>query len=119
MKIRILFCLERIIKKLGNKLSSFKDNEKIITTIATLLSEGSLEVRDAAKKAIVCASNEMASQVRIDRLLQKALNETAYAKIKAILSKEGGDDSISSPMSSTKKGIYFRIILIQLHTSYR
>ena len=101
IKLRAIGCFERLILRLGNKLLSFKDNEKIISVLALFLSEGSLEVRSAAKRAILCASNKVMSPIDFDRLLQRALSEANYSKVKTFLSKEGGDSPL---MQGTGKG---------------
>jgi hypothetical protein len=105
IKLRAINCFEKLISRLGNKLLSFKDNEKMMALLANFLSEGSLEVRSAAKRAILSASTKSMSPIDFDRLLQRALNELTYTKVKALLSKESSDNPFIQGSSQGKHNI--------------
>lgn len=105
IKLRVINCVEQIIARLGSKFLTFKDNEKIISLLSTFLSEGSLELRKAAKRALLLASNESINQIEFDRLLQHSVNESTYNKIKSVLKKsrkEEGDSPILTSSSKSK-----------------
>jgi len=102
IKLRAIYCLERLINRLGSKLPSFKDSEKIMHILSLFLSEGSLDVRNSAKRAILTASLKCLSPIDFDRLLQRSLTDSNYEKVKNFLSKDGGD---ISPMEKGKSHI--------------
>ena len=71
VKIRSIMCFERLITRLGPKFLTFKDAEKIILMLNSLLSEGSLEVRNGTKQAFIAAYNNSVNLTEFDRLLHK------------------------------------------------
>jgi len=104
-KFKTAIYLEKLISRLANKFVSFKDAEKIISLLSAYLSEGSLEVRNATKQAIITASTVSGSPIEFDRLLQKALDPTSYAKFKDIIAKglKGSSTSPSKHVLSNKR----------------
>jgi len=62
VKAKVGRCCGEIISKLGQKISSFKDKEKIIDQIATYLSDAGQEVRYNAKQAFKLISNLLTKQ---------------------------------------------------------
>jgi len=88
MKTKIMGCLEKIGKRLGNKILTFKDTEKIINLLAINVFDSSLDVRNAAKKGLMSISYEIINNSDFDKLLHRTLNETLYLKVKSIISKE-------------------------------
>lgn len=106
-KIRLINCIELLLKRIQNRLTTLKEGEKLLLMLAACLSEGSLEVRNAAKSALSIASREVNSSIDFDRLLQRALHEHLYSKVKEVLSKEIPEIPINEKFlimnSNTKK----------------
>lgn len=50
-KIALGYCF--LIEKLGFKIKDFKENGKLVKCISNMLGEGSLEVRNQGKSAII------------------------------------------------------------------
>ncbi len=99
IKLRAVNCFDKLIQRLGARFLSFKDGDKVVAVLAAFLSEGSLEVRTAAKKALMSAAiGKAVSPIDFDRLLQRALNEATYAKVKTMLAKEASE----SPFGQSK-----------------
>lgn len=109
VKIRIIICIELLLKRIGNKLTTIKEGEKLLLMLATCLSEGALEVRNAAKAALFTASREVLSSIDFDRLLQRALHDHLYTKVKEILTKNASENTINETLlimnTNTKKSI--------------
>lgn len=61
MKIKLAFCYNSLIEKLGSKIRSFTGVEKLIQTVAGLLNEGAIEVRNMAKIGIFSIKNSLNS----------------------------------------------------------
>ena len=59
MKVKICFCYDTIIHRMGNKLTTFKEIDRMITILAQYVSEGSQDVRNSAKQCLVSLSNEL------------------------------------------------------------
>ena len=87
MKVKIIKCLERIAQRLQNRFVSFKEADKIVCSLANFVSDSSLDVRNASKKALLTISNEIINSMDFDKLLNRSLNEENYIKVKAIVSK--------------------------------
>lgn len=104
-KFKTVAFLEKLINRLGNKFTSFKDAEKIISLLSAYLSEGSLEVRNATKQAIITASTVSGSPIEFDRLLQRTLDTASYAKFKSVIAKglTGSPTSPSKHVLSNKR----------------
>jgi hypothetical protein len=49
MKIKMSMCYNALIEKMGVKIKSFRDCDKLINSIAAYLNEGAIEVRNMAK----------------------------------------------------------------------
>jgi len=45
MKIKVAKCLSSLIEKLGTRVASFKDNNRLIKMVLTLLNESAQETR--------------------------------------------------------------------------
>lgn len=45
MKMKVAKCLSSLIEKLGTRISSFKDNNRLIKMVLTLLNESAQETR--------------------------------------------------------------------------
>ena len=59
MKVKVGACYCNLVSKLGDKLKTFKDCERLVKAIATMLGEGALEVRQQAKLAILTMKNNI------------------------------------------------------------
>lgn len=53
LKQKIALCYSTLIEKLGPKIKTFKDSARLIRAVVSMLDEGSLEVRNQAKLAVV------------------------------------------------------------------
>ena len=62
-------CYGSLIQKLGPKLKTFRDCDKLVRTVVGMLSEGALEVRNQAKLAILSIKNNLQNGREFDGLL--------------------------------------------------
>lgn len=103
VKLRAIMCIEKIINKLGNRLLTFKDNEKIINLLGNFLSEGSLELRKSSKRVFMIASKESSNSIEFERLVQRSVTESIFGKIKDFLKKDLTEESdLSSTLQKQK-----------------
>ena len=72
MKHKIAMCLTNIVSKLGAKIKTFRDSDKLIKFIVNMLSEGAQEVRNQAKLAILTCRNGLATAREFDGLMLKS-----------------------------------------------
>lgn len=99
-KSKVAKCLQQIVIKLGNKITSFKENYKIIDQMATYLSDASQEVRNNAKQAFNTLS-QLCSKTEFEEMITKSLNEQKYNKVKEFM--EQGFQSSMSEFSPSKQ----------------
>lgn len=57
MKTKLVMCYSAFIEKLGQKIRSFNNVERLIQTIVRFLNEGAIEVRNMAKRGILNLKN--------------------------------------------------------------
>ena len=62
-------CYGSLIAKLGPKIKTFRDCDKLVRTVVGMLSEGALEVRNQAKLAILSIANNAKDGREFDGLL--------------------------------------------------
>ena len=62
-------CYGSLIQKLGPKLKTFRDCDKLVRTVVAMLSEGAIEVRNQAKLAILSIKNNLQNGREFDGLL--------------------------------------------------
>lgn len=107
VKLRVISCIELLLQRIGNKLPNMKEGEKLVQMLSTCLSEGSLEVRSAAKNAFSTASRVVLNSIDFDRLLQRALHDHLYNKVKELISSSAPESSLNDSFlimgSNTKK----------------
>lgn len=72
MKHKIAMCSTNIVSKLGAKIKTFRDSDKLIKFIVTMLSEGAQEVRNQAKLAILTMRNGLTTAREFDGLMLKS-----------------------------------------------
>lgn len=61
MKIKLALCYNTLIEKLGIKIKNFTYCDKLIQTVASLLNEGAIEVRNTAKIGLLIIKNSFPS----------------------------------------------------------
>lgn len=87
-RLKMCFCLQNIVKSLGNNLLFFRENDKLLVMLANYLQDANQEVRQQAKTAFVSMSQAIMGQNELEKLLQRVLNEVQYRKVKEFLDKE-------------------------------
>lgn len=100
VKAKVAKCLQQIVIKLGNKMTSFKENYKIVDQLATYLSDAGQEVRNNAKQAFNTLS-QLCSKTEFEEMMTKSLNEQKYNKVKELM--EHGFHSSMSEFSPNKQ----------------
>jgi len=100
-KLRAVHCLNTVIKRLGERMISSKDGEKIIYALAGVLSEGAIEIRNAAKEGFALASDEIANSVEFEKLLHRSLSSGLYKKVMESLSKTSNRSATSEEPTNT------------------
>jgi hypothetical protein len=107
MKVKVAMCYNTLIEKLGSRIRQFKDMERLVQTVALMLNEGALEVRNMAKFGILTLKNNLKSQRELEAILNRCVtNEKQLEKIKQIIEKSDFD-SISN-IGSTRYGSSMR-----------
>ena len=61
MKIKLAMCYNTLVEKLGPKIRQFRDMERLIQAVASLLNEGAIEVRNIAKVGLLTLKNALGS----------------------------------------------------------
>ena len=100
VKSKVAKWLQQIISKLGNKITTFKENYKIIDQLATFLSDASQEVRNNARLAFNTLS-QLCSKLEFEEMVSKSLNEQKYNKVKEVM--EQGLHSSMNEFSPAKQ----------------
>jgi len=91
VKARVVYCFNNLVKKIGKRLTVTKEGERLISALALALSEGAIEVRNAAKEGLGMANEEVKDSGEFDRLLQRAVaSKVTYKKIVNLLTKPAG-----------------------------
>ena len=84
-RVRIVQCFKMIIKKLSLTIKTSKVIETIICSLAELISEPSMDVRNEAKEAFALINDEINNSFEFHELLRRGIkSESAY---KFIISK--------------------------------
>ncbi len=99
VKLRVVTCINTMIRRMGSRIASGKEGEKMLLMLASLLSEGAIEVRSAVREALAVASDAVPDAIDFDRLLQRSMNSALYSKVKETLAKDAsrsGDSSFAS-----------------------
>ena len=87
-KASMAYCFEAMVEKNGAKIIQIKDFDKFLICLANLVCDGSLEVRQGAKRAFALMIKVVGDSKEIIKTLQRNVNETILSKIKAFLEKE-------------------------------
>ena len=82
------FCLQNIVKSLGNNLLFSRENDKLLVLLANYLQDANQEVRQQAKVAFVTMSQAIVGLDELERLLQRMLNKAQCPKVQEFLDKE-------------------------------
>jgi hypothetical protein len=61
MKAKVCMCFNVLIDKLGARIRTFKDVDRLIQTMAAALNEGAIEVRSIAKLGLLSLKNALGS----------------------------------------------------------
>ena len=61
MKLKVAMCYNALIEKLGSKVKSFSNFERLVQVIIQFLNEGALEVRNMAKVGLISLRNILGS----------------------------------------------------------
>lgn len=77
--------MTQLVRKLGNKIVFFKENDKLITVLANNLSEASAEVRNIAKRCFHLMAQDIFGKADFHRYLQRLLPESSYGKVKSAM----------------------------------
>lgn len=102
VKLRVIHCLTIIIKKLNKKIGISREGERIMFMLGELLSESSLEVRNAAKEAFALASDEISNPLEFQGLVRRAV--ASDAEYKLLMSKVSpGDFPVEAALDSIRK----------------
>ena len=105
MKQKVVVCLNALIERLGTRVNSFKDVDRLLMCLLQYLNEGALEIRTVVKKGLVMLKAGFArsgAESDFERLLSRTVNESNYKKVKGILEKESNSSSFI--ITSSKKG---------------
>jgi len=94
-RVRVIQCLNILLKKMGSRISTVKEGEVIISTLVKALSEDAIEIRNAAKEGLAIASDEINNSIEFKQLL-KRLTNTSYKNLLEVLGKT--DNSVEEPM---------------------
>jgi hypothetical protein len=70
-KTKVAICYGNIIQKLGRRVTTFKESVSLVKAVVIMLSEASLEVRNAAKLAVLTIRNNLGSQKEFDGLMMR------------------------------------------------
>lgn len=99
VKLRAIHYLHIVIKKLGERLLTTKEGEKILTVLSNALSEGAIEIRNAAKEGIALANSLAGNPSEFDRLLKKVSSSNdSYKKALSALIKTGSQNFIAEDL---------------------
>ena len=79
-KVKIQICLEVIIKKLGEKLLTFKDSSIIMNYITSYIADASEKVRERAKELLNTLKLTL-SQKSLEKLIRSTCNDQQEKKI--------------------------------------
>mmetsp|Transcript_41099 Transcript_41099/g.30230 ORF Transcript_41099/g.30230 Transcript_41099/m.30230 type:complete len:139 (+) Transcript_41099:1897-2313(+) len=84
MKVKLAMCYNALIEKLGLKIKQFRDQDRLLNALASLLSEGAIEVRNMAKLGFLTLKSSFGGPGReLDSLLRKCIqNDKVYEKVK-------------------------------------
>lgn len=84
-QLRICKCLAALVESLGNSILFFKDNDKLISALASYMSDANQEVRSTAKQSFKGISQAIMDSNELEKLLQRVLNEQKYKKVRTFL----------------------------------
>jgi hypothetical protein len=95
MKIKLAMCYNALLEKMGTRIKSFKDSERLLVAVATFLNEAAIEIRNMAKLGFLQLKNAFGGEQReLDNLIGRSItNEKLYEKVKAIMDKEEYDST--------------------------
>mmetsp|Transcript_38957 Transcript_38957/g.59231 ORF Transcript_38957/g.59231 Transcript_38957/m.59231 type:complete len:151 (+) Transcript_38957:4164-4616(+) len=69
IKQKVCACYCNLIAKIGTKLKTFKECERLVKSVVQMLSEGAIEVRNQAKLAILTIKNNFPNGREFDGLM--------------------------------------------------
>jgi hypothetical protein len=59
LKLKVCLCYTNLISKLGPKIKSFREQERLVKTVIGMLKESAAEVRNQAKLGILTLKNNL------------------------------------------------------------
>jgi len=99
VKLRAINCLHIVIRRLGERFIASREGEKILTVLSGALSEGALEIRNAAKEGLALANSLTGNPSEFDRLLKKvSTSNDSYKKALSALIKTGSQNFIAEDL---------------------
>jgi len=102
VRFRAITFLNLIARKLRNRIAVCKEGERIILALSSNLSEGSLEIRTAAKEGLTFISDLMGNNVEFEKLLQRSLNSTVLCKkVMSALAKTNQKNSLGEDLPNS------------------
>lgn len=107
LKVKIAMCLNTLIERLGSKIRQFGQMERLIQSVASMLNEGAIEVRNMAKIGLLNLKAALGSQRELEAILSRCVhNDKQLEKIKQIIDKN--DFESISNTGSTRYGSSMR-----------
>ena len=108
VKEKILVALNTIIEKLQDKITTFKDREKVVGFLAAGMNEAALEVRNAAKSGFMILKSNL-SESEFEKLILRSTSDKDYSKVLDFLEKESThtDKFMITNGISTKGTFYY------------
>ena len=71
MKLNVCICYSNVISKLGSKIKTFREGDKLVRTVVLMLSENAQEVRNAAKLALLTMKNNLSNGREMEGMLMR------------------------------------------------
>lgn len=79
-----------------------KENDKLISLMASYLNDACPEVRATAKSGFGALTQAIMGKHDLERLLQRVLNETQYKKVRDLLDQMDSNGFSGHPSGSTQ-----------------
>jgi CLASP N terminal len=96
VKAKLMDCIAKILQKTGLGALKMKDIDIVIQRIVEYLTDASPDVRSSAKEAFDILIDNISNENNLNTILNLAIKETSYRKIKDAIRKK------SKPMSTVK-----------------
>lgn len=89
-------CYSTLIAKLGQRIKTFRECDRLVKTVVGMLSEGAAEVRNQAKLAILTLKNNLQSGREFDGVLMRCnLTDKQIEQAKKV-AQQGDYESLSN-----------------------